>query len=411
MTTLQAGSNEIQQVAEAALWKLLRYCESNDWAGYDPYDALNGKLFDWLPMLNNRIGRIALTQSMKRLPLNVRPLLGIRKVQNPKAIGLFLSAFLILSDAGLLEVGTTSRNMIESLIALRSPNCPYWCWGYSFPWQTRTEIVQRWSPNVVCTAFVADALLDAYELLHDGRCLEMAVSAAQYMINDLLWTETGAIGFSYPYPGAHTKIHNANLLAAALLCRVHRHTREQRLAETSFDVARYAVSRQREDGSWPYGESPTQGWIDNFHTGYNLCALSAIGQYTGTNEFQDSVRKGFDFYRASFFLSGGATKYFCDRPFPIDIHCIAQSIITLVALRDIDPDNLSLAASVFMWSMKHMWDERGFFYYRVHRFFKDRTSYMRWSQAWMVLALSKLISSFRNRSPQSIETVTLASSC
>jgi len=38
-----------------------------------------------------------------------------------------------------------------------------------------------------------------------------------------------------------------------------------------------------------------------------------------------------------------------------------------------------------------MWDDRGFFYYRVLRSFTIRTSYMRWSQAWMLLALSVLL--------------------
>ena len=37
-------------VQEATL-KLLDYCRSNDWAGYDPYDALNSRLFEALPFL------------------------------------------------------------------------------------------------------------------------------------------------------------------------------------------------------------------------------------------------------------------------------------------------------------------------------------------------------------------------
>jgi len=39
-----------------------------------------------------------------------------------------------------------------------------------------------------------------------------------------------------------------------------------------------------------------------------------------------------------------------------------------------------------------MWDERGFFYYRVLRLGTIKTSYMRWSQAWMMLALATLLS-------------------
>ena len=40
--------------------------------------------------------------------------------------------------------------------------------------------------------------------------------------------------------------------------------------------------------------------------------------------------------------------------------------------------------------MAHMWDERGFFYYRVLRGLTIRTPYMRWSQAWMLLALVRM---------------------
>jgi hypothetical protein len=41
--------------------------------------------------------------------------------------------------------------------------------------------------------------------------------------------------------------------------------------------------------------------------------------------------------------------------------------------------------------MNNLWDDRGFFYYRVLRLGKVRTSYMRWSQAWMLLALAELM--------------------
>ena len=70
---------------------------------------------------------------------------------------------------------------------------------------------------------------------------------------------------------------------------------------------------------------------------------------------------------------------------------MAQSILSPLEFRDLDPGNLALASSAFRWAMKNMWDEREFFYYRVLRTVKIRTSYMRWSQAWMLLALSTLL--------------------
>ena len=103
------------------------------------------------------------------------------------------------------------------------------------------------------------------------------------------------------------------------------------------------------------------------------------------------MRRGFEFYKAHFFRLDGAPRYFHDRTYPLDIHCVAQSIITLLAFGDFGQDNSQLAFSVFRWAMEHMWDDRGFFYYRVLRLGTVRTSYMRWSQAWMLLALCELM--------------------
>jgi len=382
-----AMDNEIK----VAIGKLLAYCKANDWAGYDPYDALNSKILKMLPVLDSRVPRIVLTQALKRSPINIRPLLLIGKTQNPKAIGLILSALLNLKKLGLAGEEDLVGVMVERLVALRSKGFPYWCWGYSFPWQTRTIIVPAGAPNLVCTCFVANALLDAYEQSEDPRCLSMAMSTADYIVNELFWTDGERAGFSYPQRSLRIQVHNANFLGAALLCRVYKHTREGRHLDAALKVARYSSTRQRADGSWDYGEEPSQQWIDNFHTGYNLCALHSISRDADASEFDTHIRRGFEFYRRHFFRSDGAVKYFHDRTYPIDIHCVAQSIITLMTLKDLDPDSVPMARAVFRWAMKHMWDNEGFFYYRVLRVCTVRTSYMRWSQAWMLLAMSTLL--------------------
>ena len=384
---------DLRLLAENAALKLLDYCGRNDWAGYDPYDALNSRVLNLFPFLNHRIPRIALTQVLKRSPINLRPLLLIEKTQNPKAIGLFLSALLKLQAIRPVEVGCQVQPLIDLLIALRSRGSAYWCWGYSFPWQTRKLVVPRGAPNLVCTTFVANALLDAFENLQDSRCLEMASSAAEYILTDLYWTRGSAVaGFSYPQPDLRIQVYNANFLAAALLCRVYRHTGESRFLGPALTAARYSAAMQFSDGSWTYGELPSQHWIDNFHTGFNLCALRSIGRYAGTNEFEPCLRRGLDFYRSHFFCEDGSVRYFHNRTFPIDIHCVAQAMITLVELEDLDPACRPLAQSVFQWAMSHMWDDRGFFHYRVLRHCTNRISYMRWSQAWMLLAMATLLS-------------------
>lgn len=373
--------------------KLVAYCHASDWAGYDPYDALNSDVVAALPFLNGRRSRIAITQALKRSPINIRPLLRVRPAQNSKAIALLLSAFLKLWKTGAPDRTPLIDLMIERLTALACQGTPYWCWGYGFPWQGRTRAVPAGAPNLVCTTFAANALLDAYENREGERCLSMAMSAAGYLLNELYWKHgPTAAGFAYPLPPFQDRVHNANFLAAALLCRVYAHTGDTIFLEPALRVARYSVAQQHADGSWDYGEAPSQRWIDNFHTGYNLCALRSIARDADTPEFDRSLRRGFQFYRTHFIRDDGTVRYFSDRTYPIDIHCVAQSIITLLTFCDVDPTTVPAARSVFRWAMDHMWDDRGFFYYRVLRFYTIRTSYMRWSQAWMLLALATLLS-------------------
>lgn len=379
---------------EFPLAELLEYCRSNNWAGFDPYDALNSRLYLATPLTESRICRIALTQVLKRLPINIRPILSVPRVQNPKAIALFLTAFVKLSRLGLREQEDLIPEMTELLGALRSPDPRYWCWGYSFPWQTRSNLIPRGAANLVCTSFVSNALLDAYEKSREPHYLHMAVSAAEYILNELYWTEGDSVaGFSYPLPGSRVRIHNANFLGSALLSRVSKHTGEKKYIEPALKAARYSAAKQHQDGSWDYGELSTQRWVDNFHTGYNLCALTTVGQCMGTAEFEPQIRRGFEFYRRHFFRQDGAPRYFHNRTYPIDIHSVAQSIITLLELKALDGGNVEQAQAVFKWAMNHMWDERGYFYYRVLPLFKNKISYMRWSQAWMLLAISTLYES------------------
>ncbi len=338
-----------------------------------------------------------LSQGMKRLPVNIRSFLLVTKTQNPKAIALFLKAFIKLRRLGLLENDALINLMIDNLITLRSsinvinstdPTNQYWCWGYSFPWQTRTILVPKSAPNLVCTVFVANALLDAYKEEKDEHCLEMAKSAAEYILNELFWEDGLEAGFSYPLPGLKNRVHNANFLGAALLSRVYVHTGENKFLEPALKAARYSTSRQNQNGSWYYGEHPSQQWIDNFHTGYNLCALKAICEYADNSEFQANIVKGLQFYRDNFFNGNGVAKYFHDRTYPIDIHSVAQSIITLLEFADLEGDD-RLAHSVLKWVISNMWDKKGYFYYQIHPAYKIKIPYMRWSEAWMLLGLAQ----------------------
>jgi hypothetical protein len=373
----------------AAALQLLEWCRARKWAGWDPYDALNSKLFSALPFLDSKWPRLILTQTLKRAPINLRPLLLIPPSQNPKALGLFLQANLKLGALGLIQHETTCEELVRSIASLRAPDKQYWCWGYSFPWQTRGRCVPRGAANLVCTAFVAEALLDYYDASGAEAALKMALSAATYIIEELCWTDGHVAAFRYPLPDSRVPVHNANFLAAALLCRVANHDR--RFREIALKAARYSASRQKPDGSWVYGESENWSYIDNFHTGFNLCALRRIGTFLESDEFEKNLRSGYDFYRRHFLTAEGGPKYFHNRVLPFDVHSAAQGLITLTELRELSSESFPLAQRLLTWTMEHLRDSEGFFYYQERSWARIKIPYMRWGQAWILLALATVL--------------------
>ena len=67
----------VDQRLEQALTRVRAWGEAREWAGYDPYDALNSPLSDVLS-LRTALGRRFLTQAVKLSPINLRPPLLIR---------------------------------------------------------------------------------------------------------------------------------------------------------------------------------------------------------------------------------------------------------------------------------------------------------------------------------------------
>ena len=86
-----------------------------------------------------------------------------------------------------------------------------------------------------------------------------------------------------------------------------------------------------------------QSWIDSFHTGYNLDAISMYQKLTGDDRFNSNLEKGFEYYISNFFETDGTPKYYHNKTYPIDIHCPAQCIVHFSKLNNFKT-NQDLAA-------------------------------------------------------------------
>lgn len=384
-TNLALGRDDLGD----SLSDLLRWIEMREYAGHEPYDLLNSPMLRWA---HRQPFATLVIQSGKRVGgLQARKMLRVPASRNPKALGLVLSAYCDLSQLGFAadEGAQEVKNLLREL---RSPDEEHFCWGYDWHYVSlRGARLPARSPNAVSTVFCAQGLLDYAENFLDAEALTMAFSAAQWLVSRLQHSveDDRRLCLSYT-PSDKTQIFNSSALIGGLLARIdqirglHEHEVQAR------KIMQFLADGQRPEGSWTYGTSRLQQWIDSFHTGYNLCALHDYQRLSGDNIFSNALLRGYTFYKDHFFLHDGTPRYFHDRTYPIDIHACSQAILTFMTLRDLDPEALGAATRVAQWTIKHLRNKDGSFGYQIHRFHRDSTPYLRWAQAWMLHALARL---------------------
>ena len=230
--------------------------------------------------------------------------------------------------------------------------------------------------------------LDNFEKTSNSEAINIARKCCDFILENLILHEDKkSLCFGY-IPGEGARVHNVNMLAAALLGRVYHHTKEPKLRDKSLKSMSYSMAALPSKSFWPYGELPHHRFIDNFHTGFNLVALKEWMQNTGDRRWEDTLKKTYERFLDTFFLNDGRPKYYADKLYPIDIHCSAQGIITCLKLKDINPTSLNMAKKIAEWAIKNMQASEGYFYYQKWKCFTNRIPYMRWSQAWMFYALA-----------------------
>jgi len=222
---------------------------------------------------------------------------------------------------------------------------------------------------------------------------DLCLSANRYLINHLLVHEDDKTAMLDYFPGAHARVLNIQAQGAWSLLRANRITGDQRFASLAGKLISYVLNQQNEDGSWLYGLADSQGFIDNFHTGFILESLYEAMQLNPEYGDENKLRLGYRFYLDHFFCKNGTVKYYHDRTYPIDGHALAQSIITLSKLRSYDNRSAPLLDGVLKWALSNFRSHQGFFYYQKWPLFTNKIPYIRWVQAWMLYAFTILLES------------------
>ncbi|MDZ7331722.1 MAG: aspartate-semialdehyde dehydrogenase [candidate division KSB1 bacterium] len=379
-----------KKLLEDIIQKHYAYLKGVNFQGWDVLDGLNSRLFQELPFHKNKYVRLAWIQFFRKSPINLRSICQVPKGDNPKALALFISSLLRLGDFYRdTAFFTQALALYDRLMALRSNGYAGLCWGYNFDWQALAFHVPKFKPNMICSVFAGQALLDLFERIRNDHFLAEAKQVAEFIHKNLLLiNENDRLCFGY-IPGESAVIHNVNLMGAAFLARLYHVTNENDYQFQAERSVRFSAAGQRDDGAWPYGQRGHHQWVDNFHTGYNLMAIHDYQTYCQDDQFEPVLRKGLDFHLKRHFTAQLLPKYSDVRLYPLDVHCFAQAIITFLALRSYIPDYRVRVQQMIANALDILWDKKlHYFYYKKSRFFKSKIPYIRWSQAWMFYAFT-----------------------
>lgn len=384
----------IEYVLERSIGAVAAWIEENDYQGYDPGDGLNSFLRP-LAFGNSLLERILL-QFVWKAPVNVRPFIGIRPSHSTKGRGYMAAGYWMLHRL----TGESSRKdkaiaCLDWLVANSAKDHIGFAWGNHFDFVTRRGCLPAGTPIVVWTALIGLAFLAAYEETNDDRWLDVVRGVSLWILS--VPREKTATGTCLSYvPFAQSSIHNSNMLGAAVLASAWQHLRDQELLDVANSAMLYSCARQREDGSWWYGEEVKYHWIDGFHTGYNLDGLKRHIDATGDEILRPHLRRGLAYFKNVFFKDDGRPCYYHNKLYPIDIQCAAQAIETLAFCSTEDPSCLDLSVKVAKWTIDNMQDQSGFFYFRQYPLIKSKTPYIHWGQATMFKALVTLLEKLSN---------------
>ena len=381
-----------------AIQGLQNWIEVRDYAGYEPYDILNSPLLSGaglrFPAVSWALIQVAKKFGGKRL----RGWLRVPPSTNPKALGLMLAGYCDQFRSGA-DCMAQMQGLKSRLRRLRSPGERDFCWGYDWNFVSlRGPVLPAFQPNAIATVFCAQALLDLAQVSGDEGALEMAASAGRFMVTRLKRSVDTATDLCFSYTPLHaSKIYNSSALCAAFLLRLGLQINNREYQELATRALHYLVAEQQPAGSWFYGAGRMQRWIDGFHTGYNLEALLAYRRLSGDSSVDAALRRGFEFYQNQLFDSDGAPKYLHNSRYPIDVHSCSQAILTFATFAPENAGARDKAVAVAEWTLDHMQAPEGYFYYQIHRWTRNRTAYMRWGQAWMFRALTRLEALFSSQ--------------
>jgi hypothetical protein len=354
-----------------------------DWLGPDPYEGLNARHARLLTLGGREIPRRLLIQAVRRSPVDLRPLLGIRPEHNSKAVAQVVAGYARGGgDRAALE------EQVKRLLGMATGPGEA-AWGYHFDFHSRVYFYPRGVPNTIATSFATHGLLDAWEIAREDAWLDAARRAAHFLVARMLAPRSDGKAH-FRYVAEHDDlIHNANALAIGAVHRTAQAAGEP-VPDGAVAALECLLDAQRPDGSWLYGESPSLSWIDSYHTGYTLESLEYTRRAGAACDA--ALARGLVYYDEALFLADGLTpRWTVDQALPCATHCIAEAVDVHAAVADWRPESAARALALAEHGVAIAGRPDGSFVFERRRFWTNRLPLMRWANAPMFRALGSAV--------------------
>ncbi len=292
--------------------KLLKYMDGAGWASYDNFDwwatPWGQRLKQWAyrtEPVGNLLFAAPLLACELWLPFLRKPL-GIPKRVYPISIAHHgLTCVELYKQTHEATYLHRARQDAELLLTHAVPGARGLCWGLPFVWSTNVGIVPANQPAATQSAYGYDLFEHLWTLTGEAQYHERLLSVARAMAEEYVdLPQAEGLASTYHGRGYGDVVINAISYRMYVLAAAVGRGAEQFKA-TTVGLLRYLLSQQQPDGSWWYGATPKNRFIDHFHTCFVLKNLARANRVLQLPEVAAAIERGVRYYWTHLFNTDG----------------------------------------------------------------------------------------------------------
>ena len=390
---MQLLNSEIERI----FIKMQEWVRQENYAGYDPYDWGMSPLSNKLPYYLN----LLMSQINLYSPINFRKIWGIKKGTSNKSLALFAQAYLkyyrVSKKAKFLKEAFKVLELLERNSIHKDMRIG-WA-SYYFPFIRKSHVLSPTQVDIIATSEALKAYSLAYNISKDAKYRDMTDKIIALIISDFLGDYKGYICIKY-FPSEKGKIvFNVSGLVLSAFSEYLKHVEKRKdIIDVGTSLFEFLAKYQERSGVWPYSYFPKERTFHyqiDYHQGFIIDGLVDFYPFVTDKdmEYFQVINKGVNYYKSHQFHPNGFSYYRIPRKYPIDIHNQAQGIITFSNLYEKfgNKEYLYFAWKITRWTIESMWDPSGYFYTHKWPIITNKIPYIRWGQAWMMLAIATLM--------------------